>query len=266
MSTSKIEPPKKEETDKIISENDSDQNWDKVKAQMIKQAEIEIKNKAKNIQDSTNLYKIINILINHIEKIPNFFDECKTEERKKEVKKEIREKAIITAKEYYDKKEEQENVDKVKQNISLEELIKEINQQIEKMEKEKKKRAEMEQLMKKEIEEYKKRELEKRKIYSENESKKKDEKCHSLEEEIQKGIERRKKEEEKIWRDRGFNCTACQRYFQQQRDERYIDDLVTRTMRGEFGPADARRARLGSLYPIVQKRIKERLGISKRDS
>ena len=98
-----------------------------------------------NILNSTDLDQIINILIDHIENIPNFFDECKTEERKNEIRKEIREKTIKIAKEYFNKKEEQKNVEEVhkeeKQNLNnLEELEKKKNELIEMMEKEKKKR------------------------------------------------------------------------------------------------------------------------------
>jgi len=144
----KDEPSKKEEmnseTEKIISKNDSLKNWDTFKTQIIKQAEIEIKKKLTNILNSTDLDQIINILIDHIENIPNFFDECKTEERKNEIRKEIRENAIKIAKEYFNKKEEQKNVEEVhkeeKQNMNnLEELEKKRNELIEMMEKEKKK-------------------------------------------------------------------------------------------------------------------------------
>lgn len=254
----KDEPSKKEEmnseTDKIISKNDSLKNWDTFKTQIIKQAGIEIKKKLKNILYSTDLDQIINILIDHIENIPNFFDECITEERKNEIRKEIREKAIKIVKEVH--KEEKQNMN------NLEELEKKMNEPIEMMEKEKR-REEMEQLMKKKYEECKKLELEEGKIYSENESKKKDEECSPLEEEKQKEIEI-KKEEERKWRERGFNCLGCQKYFQQQREDRFFEDLISRNLQGEFGSCLTESDSLGSLYPEVQKRINERLGITKR--
>ncbi len=135
---------------------------------------------------------------------------------------------------------------------NLEELEKKRNELIEMMEKEKKKR----EIEKKKYEEYKKLELKERQIYSEH--------LRLEEERRKKEIEKIKKEKEKEWRERGFNCIGCQRYFQQQREESYIEDLVNRTLNGEFGSGAKKRAILGSMYPVVQKRINERLGISKK--
>ena len=82
--------------------------------------------------------------------------------------------------------------------------------------------------------------------------------------ELLKEIERRKKEKEKEIKERGFNCIACQQYFQQRKVEKLVEDLARRTLQGDFGTGATRRNALGHLYPKVQNRINEMLGLPKK--
>ena len=88
-----VEPYKKEEINseideiiqktllKILSHKNSLPNWDLIKSQLIQQAYIEMLNKSRTSLGS-DVNQAINILINHIENLPYFYNECKTEEKK----------------------------------------------------------------------------------------------------------------------------------------------------------------------------------------
>ena len=70
-------------------------------------------NKSKSNLGSTDLNQVMNILMNHIENLPYFYDECKTEERKNELRNEIKERAEIIAKDYINEKKIKEQMEKV---------------------------------------------------------------------------------------------------------------------------------------------------------
>ena len=46
--------------------------------------------------------------------------------------------------------------------------------------------------------------------------------------------------------------------------DRFIDDLADCTIRGDFGNGNERKENLGPLYPFVQNKVNEKLGIPKR--
>ena len=58
------------------------ENWNVVQNQLIQKAIIEMSNKAKNNLNTVDFNTVVNILCNHIEKIPGFFDYCKINEKK----------------------------------------------------------------------------------------------------------------------------------------------------------------------------------------
>ena len=259
--------------EKIESQKNSLQNWDMIKAQMIQRAEIEMTNKSKTNLGSTDLNQVIKILTNHIEQYPNFFEECKTEERKNEIRKEVKEKAIIIAKEYINKiKEEQEHVERMneeqKQIIKMYEEIEKQRIQIEKeIKEERKKKEEIEKLIQKQKEENNKSELEKQRNYYEKELRKKEEECRRLQEkqreaERKRQIEQRRRREEEKRRDKVY--TGCERYCQEQERKKIIEDLAIRARNGEFGNGPERKARLGDLYNEVQNKVNEMLGYPKK--
>ena len=95
-------------TDKIKNKKNSLQNWSFIKTTLIQRANLEILNKSKNNLGSTNMDNIINILCQHVENLPNFFDICKTEVKKNEIREEIRKISRKIAKDYIDIKEEEE--------------------------------------------------------------------------------------------------------------------------------------------------------------
>ena len=252
-----------------------------IKAQMIQRAEIEMTNKSKTNLGSTDLNQVIKILTSHIEQYPNFFEECITEERKNEIRKEVKEKAIIIAKEYINKiKEEQEHVERMKEEqkqiIKMYEESEKQRIQIEKeIKEERKKKEEIEKLIQKQKEENNKSELEKQRNYYEKELRKKEEECRRLQEkqreaERKREIEqrrmeeerRRRREEEEKRRDKVY--TGCERYFQEQERKKLIEDLAIRARNGEFGNGPERKARLGDLYNEVQNKVNEMLGYPKK--
>ena len=240
--------------EKINYKKNSLQNWDMIKTQIIQQAEIEMNSKSKSNLGSTDLNKVKNILINHIENNPSFFDDCKTEERKNEIRKEIKEKAIIIAQEYINKKKEQDEKDRKnkeeKQKIMnmYEESMRQKNQ-FENQAKEEKRKTQEEIKKREEIERMRVEE-EKRRHQAELEK-------QNIEREIQRRDEEWRKELQRI---------QDQQRQQQQHDasEAEIEDLANRALNGEFGNGQERRNRLGHLYNRVQNRVNEKLGLSYR--
>ena len=68
--------------EKIKFKKNSMENWNVVQNQLIQKAIIEMSNKAKNNLNTVDFNTVVNILCNHIEKIPGFFDYCKINEKK----------------------------------------------------------------------------------------------------------------------------------------------------------------------------------------
>ena len=210
--------------------------------------------KSKSNLGSTDLNKVKNILINHIENNPSFFDDCKTEERKNEIRKEIKEIANIIAQEYINKKKEQDEKDRKnkeeKQKIMnmYEESMRQKNQ-FENQAKEEKRRTEEEIKKREEIERMRVEE-EKRRHQAELDK-------QNIEREIQRRDEEWRKELQRI---------QDQQRQQQQHDasEAEIENLANRVLNGDFGVGQERRRRLGDLYNRVQNRVNEKLGLSYR--
>ena len=84
------------------------ENWDVVQNQLLQKAHIEMSNLAKKNLNTFDFLTVVNILVNHIENIPKFFDPCKTFEKKFIVGNIIQAKAIDIAFEYLKKKIEEE--------------------------------------------------------------------------------------------------------------------------------------------------------------
>ena len=74
--------------------------------------------------------------------------------------------------------------------------------------------------------------------------------------------ERRRRIEEERLRMESENCSS--RIERGMRNK--IDELAIRVIRGEFGNGPTRRIKLGNLYPLVQNRVNERLGKSKKNN
>ncbi len=96
--------------DKIISKKNTLNNWSMIETQLIQQAIIEMTNKSKSDLGSPILNNIITALYHHIETIPNFFDECKTEEKKKDLREKIKKNATPIAEYYVEKRKEEERI------------------------------------------------------------------------------------------------------------------------------------------------------------
>ena len=74
--------------------------------------------KSKRDLGSTDYNQVVNILVSYIENIPNFFDNCRTEKRIDIIKDEIKENAPIIAKDYIDRKKEEEEKERKRMEIS----------------------------------------------------------------------------------------------------------------------------------------------------
>ena len=77
-----------------------------IKLQLIQQSIIQMTKKSKSELGSIYLNNVIKILCEHIESLPNFFYKCKTEEKKNEIRAEIKYNAKPIAIEYINRKEE----------------------------------------------------------------------------------------------------------------------------------------------------------------
>ena len=167
----------------IQSKKNSLPSWENEKNQIIQKAIIDMDIKSKNNLGSTDFNQVVNILVDYIENIPNFFDKCKTEEKKNEIKNDIKDNAKIISKVYINRKKEEEMKEK----------------RVEESEKPKKQASEIEEenLRKQRIEERRKKE-EKRRI--EEEKRRIEEEKRRIEEEKRRRIEEEKRriiEEEK---------------------------------------------------------------------
>ena len=181
---------------KIISKKNTLPSWKDEKEKIIQKAIIEMDRKSKRDLGSTDYNKVVNILVTYIENIPNFFDNCRTEKRIDIIKDEIKENAQIIAKDYIDRKKEEE--EKERKRIEILKMYEEAEKR--------KRQAEIEaqNLKNQRIQEEERRrreEEEKRRI--EQEERKREEERRRREEEER----RRREEEERRRREMYFPAT-----------------------------------------------------------
>ena len=225
---SEIEKYIEKTVDKINSKKNSLQNWGTIKTQLLQQAYIEMNNKSRTSLGSTNLDQVTNILSGHIETIPKFFDVCKTEERKNEIRSEIKNSARQIAQDYINKKLEEE-----KRKREEEERERRYQRMLEEAE-ERRRQAEREA----EMERRRRQEEENRRRRQEEENR------------------RRRQEDERRRRENEEN----ERRRREEEHRRHIEDLARRVIRGEFGTGQTRMNRLGGEFKEVQNKVNEILG------
>ena len=227
-----------------MAQKNSLKDWNSVKTQLFQQAQIEMINKSKQNLGSTDLNQVTNVLMNHIENLPYFFDECRTEERKNEIRAKIRERAEIIAKDYIKEKKLKEEMERANRE-ERQKLMKQLEEnEKRRIQSEKELRQERERL---EQERKKREQAERERQESERQR--------------QAAETRRQQIEDEINRQR---VIAMQNQSQANNLGNDIERLAIRAMNGEFGNGQERRNRLGNLYAAVQNRINEKLGLSKR--
>ena len=230
--------------ERIFAQKNSLKDWNSVKTQLFQQAQIEMINKSKQNLGSTDLNQVTNVLMNHIENLPYFFDECRTEERKNEIRAKIRERAEIIAKDYIKEKKLKEEMERANRE-ERQKLMKQLEEnEKRRIQSEKELRQEREIL---EQERKKREQAERERQESERQR--------------QAAEARRQQIEDEINRQRAI---AMQNQSQANNLGNDIERLAIRAMNGEFGNGQERRNRLGNLYAAVQNRINEKLGLSKR--
>ena len=224
--------------DKINSKKSALQNWNSVKSQLLQKAYIEMTNKSKTNLNTKDSSKIIEILVSHIETIPKFFDQCKTEKRKSELISELKSNARPIAEDYIRKIEEEE-----RRRREEEERERRYRQQLEEAEerrREAERRAEeAERRRRAEEAERRRREEENRRRQDEENRRRRDEE------------NRRRQEEENRRR-------------QEEEHRNLIEDLANKVRRGDYGYLPERQRRLGPLFKEVQNRVNEMCGSSFR--
>ena len=224
---------------KIITKKNSFQKWDTIKSQLIQKAYIEMTNKSNSDLKTKDLDEVTIILVSHLDTIPDFYSQCKTEQRKKELINELKQFSVPIALDYIERAKEEEN------RRRLEEERERIRQRQIQEEQERRREAE-----RREQEERRRRDDENRRRQEEERRRREDENRRRQEEERRRREdENRRREEER----------------RRQEDHRnHIEDLARRTIRGEFGNGQTRKNRLGGLYNEVQNRVNEILGFPKR--
>jgi hypothetical protein len=260
--------------ERIFSRKNGLQNWDTIKLQKLQQAFIEMNNKSKTDLNTLNLNQVTEILVQHIEMIPKFFDFCKENERKKEVLEQIKINAKQIAQEYLNRKNKE-----IKEKTEHEEMTKNLQNVIKAEEarykEEEKRRKEAERIaeeQKRRVEQEQKlrqQEVEKTRNEINNLKKVIEDEKRRREEENRRRIEeenRRRREEENRRRIEEENRRRAEEENRRRAEEhrRYIDDLATKAINGQFGNGQARRNALGNLFNEVQNRVNERLGYAKR--
>jgi len=232
--------------DKINSKKSALQNWNSVKSQLLQKAYIEMTNKSKTNLNTKDSSKIIEILVTHIETIPKFFDQCKTEKRKSELISELKSNARPIAEDYIRKIEEEE-----RRRREEEERERRYRQQLEEAEerrREAERRAEeAERRRRAEEAERRRREEENRRRQDEENRRRRDEENRRRQEEEN----RRRQEEENRRR-------------QEEEHRNLIEDLANKVRRGDYGYLPERQRRLGPLFKEVQNRVNEMCGSSFR--
>ena len=232
---SEIEKNIEKTVDKINSKKNSLQNWGTIKTQLLQQAYIEMNNKSRTNLGSTNLDQVTNILSGHIETLPKFFDVCKTEERKNELRSEIKNNARQIAQDYINKKLEEEK--RKREEEERERRYQRMLEEAEERRRQAEREAEMERRRRQEEERRRRQEEENRRRRQEEEN-------------------RRRQEEERRRREHEEN----ERRRREDDHRRHIEDLARRVIRGEFGSGQTRMNRLGGEFKEVQNKVNEMLG------
>ena len=234
------------EIDKIVSQTEDKVNakkstlesWNSIKTQLLQKAFIEMTNKSKSNLGTKDSSKIIELLVSHIETIPQFFDPCKTEQRKSELISELKKSANPIANDYIKRVEEEE-----RRRREEEERERRWRRQLEEeaeRRREAERRAEAERQRREQEERRRRQEEENRRRRQEEENRRR------WEEE-----NRRRREEE-------------DRRRREQEHRNHIEDLANRVINGEFGNGAQRQQRLGGLFYEVQNKVNEKLGSSFR--
>ena len=230
-----VESNKKEEINSLINEyiektceiihykKNRLQNWEMIKTQLIQQSIIQMTNKCKSELGSTNLNTVIIILCKHMESFPNFFNKCKTEEKKNEIRAEIKYNAKPIAQEYIYRKEEERRrrEEEEKRRIEEEKKIKREVEERKRIEAFNMKLIEEQNRRWKEVEEYRrKEEQERRRLeYEIGQLRIENERIRREEEE-----RRRRDEEERRRRDDDDSISSGDEYYDDDGFE-FLDDF-----------------------------------------
>ena len=253
-----------EEVDKIIQSTEEKiylrknglQNWDTIKLQKVQQAFIEMANKSKGELNTLNLEKVTQILVEHVSKIPKFFDFCKEKERENEVLDEIRICAKKLAQEYINRKNKE-----LKEKKEQEQIINNLNNMIKageaKLKEKEKRNKNLEKLF-----QDTKRDLERQQIIIQNEREKNMNEINNLRNTIEEVKKKANEEINRVIASSKPNINEDERRREERR--RYIEHMADLVLQGRFGNGEARRRALGGDYNEIQNRVNERLGLSKR--
>ena len=182
--------------DKYNSKKASLPVWNTIKNEIVLRVINELDKKSSYNLGSNDLNKVTNILISHIENIPHFFDQCKTEKKRKEIKDEIKINAKISAKKY---------IARIKEEERKKEELNNILRQIKEAEEREKQAA-----IQRENERQRRIQEEKKRIEEENRRRIEEENRRRIEEENRRRIEeenRRRIEEENRRRQMYFPAT-----------------------------------------------------------
>ena len=253
-----------EEVDKIIQSTEEKiylrknglQNWDTIKLQKVQQAFIEMANKSKGELNTLNLEKVTQILVEHVSKIPKFFDFCKEKERENEVLDEIRICAKKLAQEYINRKNKE-----LKEKKEQEQIINNLNNMIKageaKLKENEKRNKNLEKLF-----QDTKRDLERQQIIIQNEREKNMNEINNLRNTIEEVKKKANEEINRVIASSKPNINEDERRREERR--RYIEHMADLVLQGRFGNGEARRRVLGGDYNEIQNRVNERLGLPKR--
>lgn len=253
-----------EEVDKIIQSTEEKiylrknglQNWDTIKLQKVQQAFIEMANKSKGELNTLNLEKVTQILVEHVSKIPKFFDFCKEKERENEVLDEIRICAKKLAQEYINRKNKE-----LKEKKEQEQIKNNLNNMIKageaKLKENEKRNKNLEKLF-----QDTKRDLERQQIIIQNEREKNMNEINNLRNTIEEVKKKANEEINRVIASSKPNINEDERRREERR--RYIEHMADLVLQGRFGNGEARRRVLGGDYNEIQNRVNERLGLPKR--
>lgn len=253
-----------EEVDKIIQSTEEKiylrknglQNWDTIKLQKVQQAFIEMANKSKGELNTLNLEKVTQILVEHVSKIPKFFDFCKEKERENEVLDEIRICAKKLAQEYINRKNKE-----LKEKKEQEQIKNNLNNMIKageaKLKENEKRNKNLEKLF-----QDTKRDLERQQIIIQNEREKNMNEINNLRNTIEEVKKKANEEINRVIASSKPNINEDERRREERR--RYIEHMADLVLQGRFGNGEARRRALGGDYNEIQNRVNERLGLPKR--
>ena len=221
--------------DKINAKKSTLESWNSVKTQLIQKAYIEMTNKSKSNLNTKDSSKIIELLVSHIETIPQFYDPCKTDQRKSELISELKLSAKPIADDYINRVNEEER--RRQEEEERERRYQRMLEEAEERRREAERRAEEERRRRQEEERRRRQEEENRRRRQEEENRRR----------RQEEENRRRREEE-------------ERRRREQEHRNHIEDLANRVIRGEFGTGRERERRLGGLFHEVQNKVNEKLG------